>query len=544
MDKSVKVSLKSSDKGSYYNQEEYSSESDTTNSDSSLYSRENNLNSSVSFLKLTSPFEQSFEVEDIAAAASVAAAADNDDDNNDDESDKEMNITWEVNSNNENISDSDMSSDDQEDASVAGLSVDGSWAHVGYSSRFGFVSVISVDTGKVLDYVTLSNECKACKKWEREGKTHTRDFLQWFVEHEKDCTLNHDGSAKTMEAQGAVILFRRSEEKHSLQYTTYVGDGDSSAYGNVVDSRPYGPNIIIAKEDCVGHIQGRMGKHLRRLVDQYKGRKLEDGKQLTGKGRLTNKLMNSFQTFYGMAIRNNKGNVNAMRQNVMAILFHYASTAEKPMHHFCPVGDTSWCKWQVDKDCGSSTYRPLKNPLTEVVVQILKPVFEKLSDEKLLTGAEKCLTQNQNESLHHVIWSYLPKGEYHSAGEIQLGTALAVGHFNSGMANFNTKLFEKANISVGDNNKRLWINIDSTRIRHSLYKTSEKGKKRRKQLKAMEAQHQDTLQYDDSYAKDKYYKSSTSDNPSEKGKRQPKCKTCGKPMKGHKKQTCQINQIQ
>ncbi|XP_076082651.1 uncharacterized protein LOC143053758 [Mytilus galloprovincialis] len=116
-----------------------------------------------------------------------------------------------------------------------------------------------------------------------------------------------------MEAQGAVILFRRSEKKHSLQYTTYVGDGDSSAYGNVVDSRPYGPNIIIAKEDCVGHIQGRMGKHLRCLIDQYK-----------------------------------------------------------------------------------------------VVVQILKPVFEKLSDEKLLTGAEKCLTQNQNESLHPVIWSYLP----------------------------------------------------------------------------------------------------------------------------------------
>ncbi|CAC5384976.1 unnamed protein product [Mytilus coruscus] len=398
-----------SDKGSYYNQEEYASESDTTNSDSSLHFKEkNNLNSSVSFLKLTSPFEQSFEVEDNAAAA-AAAATNDDDDDDDDESDKEMNISWEVNSNIENISDSDISSDDQEDASVTGrafiqleilqkkinqaavcstcktgelnvidtsennksglclklaltcnecnsntvfntdgkgnfeyskihnvnrLSVlamrmmgksrnallkfcsildlpspvnygpykkhtetwkeiateiieenmseaaeeiqqlkrksDGSWAHVGYSSRFGFVSVISVDTGKVLDYVTLSNECKLCKKWEREGKTHIRDFLQWFVEHETDCTLNHDGSAKTMEAQGAVILFRRSVEKHSLQYTTYVGDGDSSAYGNVVDSRPYGPNIIIAKEDCVGHIQGRMGKHLRRLVDQYK----------------------------------------------------------------------------------------------------------------------------------------------------------------------------------------------------------------------------------------------------------------------------------
>ncbi len=91
------------------------------------------------------------------------------------------------------------------------------------------------------------------------------------MEHDKDCTLNHQGSAKTMEAQGAVILFRRSMDLYGLQYTTFVGDGDSSAYGSVVDSHPYGPNIIIQKEDCVGHIQGRMGEHLKRIVEQYKG---------------------------------------------------------------------------------------------------------------------------------------------------------------------------------------------------------------------------------------------------------------------------------
>lgn len=84
--------------------------------------------------------------------------------------------------------------------------------------------------------MTLSNECKGCKKWECEGKTNTREFLSWFVEHDKVCTLNHEGSAKTMEAQGAVILFCRSEELHGLQYTTFVGDGDSSAYGSVVDT--------------------------------------------------------------------------------------------------------------------------------------------------------------------------------------------------------------------------------------------------------------------------------------------------------------------
>jgi hypothetical protein len=55
--------------------------------------------------------------------------------------------------------------------------------------------------------VTLSNECKGCKKWECEGKTNTREFLSWFVEHDKVFTLNHEGSAKTMEAQGIRIKF-------------------------------------------------------------------------------------------------------------------------------------------------------------------------------------------------------------------------------------------------------------------------------------------------------------------------------------------------
>ncbi|CAG2196999.1 unnamed protein product [Mytilus edulis] len=90
----------------------------------------------------------------------------------------------------------DSSEWDGEGLCKCAVSVDGSWSHVGYCARNGFVSVISVDTGKVLDYVTLSNECKGCKQWERERKTNTREFLSWFVEHDKVCTLNHEGSAK------------------------------------------------------------------------------------------------------------------------------------------------------------------------------------------------------------------------------------------------------------------------------------------------------------------------------------------------------------
>lgn len=157
----------------------------------------------------------------------------------------------------------------------------------------------------------------------------------------------------------------------------------------------------------------------------------------------------------------------------MAILFHYASTRDEPQHHFCPVGETSWCKWQADKASGTNNYRPLKNPLSSALAEVLKPVFEKLSSLQLFARSEKCLTQNQNESLHHVIWSYLPKGEYHSPSETELGTALAVGHFNDGMYSFNSKLFQETNLKIGNANKLLWRTIDQHRMRHAAYEHSD-----------------------------------------------------------------------
>ena len=95
--------------------------------------------------------------------------------------------------------------------------------------------------------------------------------MKWFIQHEPDCTMNHDGSSKAMEEEGAKLMFSRSEAMHGLRYTTYLGDGDSSSYSGVVKSRPYGPHIDINKEDCVGHIQKRMGTSLRKVTDTYKG---------------------------------------------------------------------------------------------------------------------------------------------------------------------------------------------------------------------------------------------------------------------------------
>jgi hypothetical protein len=51
------------------------------------------------------------------------------------------------------------------------------------------------------------------------------------------------------------------------------------------------------------------------------GKKLSDGKGLSGAGRLTIARIDSIQSFYGLCIRQNKGDSKAMTQATKAIDF-------------------------------------------------------------------------------------------------------------------------------------------------------------------------------------------------------------------------------
>ena len=68
-----------------------------------------------------------------------------------------------------------------------------------------------------------------------------------------------------MESAGAIEIFQRSINNHKLRYNNYIGDGDSSSFNKVVQSKPYGETFIINKLECVGHIQKRLGCRLRTL---------------------------------------------------------------------------------------------------------------------------------------------------------------------------------------------------------------------------------------------------------------------------------------
>ena len=58
---------------------------------------------------------------------------------------------------------------------------------------------------------------------------------------------------------------------------------------------------------------------------KYKGKILKDGKRLIGKGRMTDKVINTLQNCYGMSIRQNKRNLYGMKKAITLILIHHCS---------------------------------------------------------------------------------------------------------------------------------------------------------------------------------------------------------------------------
>ena len=80
------------------------------------------------------------------------------------------------------------------------------------------------------------------------------------------------------------------------------------------------------KLECVGHVQKRCGTRLWRLKAENRGKKLNDGKGLAGAGRLTDKIMNTLQNYFGLAIRQNSNNLDKMTNAVRAVLPLVASS--------------------------------------------------------------------------------------------------------------------------------------------------------------------------------------------------------------------------
>ncbi|GFV30110.1 uncharacterized protein TNCV_4827261 [Trichonephila clavipes] len=171
-------------------------------------------------------------------------------------------------------------------------------------------------------------------------------------------------------------------------------------------SKVYG-DTEVKKLECVGHVQKRMGTRLRNILKMSKGIKLSDGKNISGRGRLTLKEVDSIQHYYGLAIRKNLSSVEDMKRAIWAIYFHKLSTEDNPQHALCPLGEDSWCGY--NRSIVTGEFYIHKHSLPESILLKVKKSVSGSHREGLI---EKCLhgrTQNPNESFNKCIWERIPK---------------------------------------------------------------------------------------------------------------------------------------
>ena len=353
-------------------------------------------------------------------------------------------------------------------------SFDGSWQRRGYSSLNGVVTCIERVNDKCIDVEIKSKDCKSCTFWKKQKKSPA--YEAWKADHK--CSMNHTGSASAMETVGTIDIFKRSVQKHNLCYTTFIGDGDSSSYPAVVEENPY-QGKEVKKGECVGHVQKRVGSNLIRL---RKSLPKERKKCIFGTGKLTTAGINYIQNCYGLAIRQNTGNLYQMKKNVGAILHHVSDIKpDEARHKWCPRTEDSWCThWNQSKKQSNN----LNLPPNIIEEPEIKQIFDRLRDDKLLS---KCLhgkTQNVNESLNGIIWTRCPKRVYVTRKTLEIGVYSAVLEFNDGKRGIE-KAMIIAGLNIGTFQSALSEKVVRRHKRTIQQKSSEKGKRRRKDLRAI-----------------------------------------------------------
>ena len=90
----------------------------------------------------------------------------------------------------------------------------------------------------------------------------------------------------------------------------------------------YSPEKPGKMYECSGHYQNKVGAHLRK--------KKQDVKGLGGKGCLTDAKIDTLQNYFGIALRQNIGDIEEMISACKASMCHVAG-----YHDNCPKN--SWC---------------------------------------------------------------------------------------------------------------------------------------------------------------------------------------------------------
>ncbi|XP_044577450.1 uncharacterized protein LOC123260423 [Cotesia glomerata] len=331
-------------------------------------------------------------------------------------------------------------SDSNADPTHFTVSGNGTWKKRGFNSLFGVTTLVGKYSKKVIDTVVKSSFCQGCNYWKNKKKDDISAYEDWYNEHEDSCAINHQGSAGNMEVDAVVEMFRSISEMATQRLLK---------------------------------VQKRMGSRLRKVKKENSG---IGGK---GAGKLTDKVITQLSAYYGLAIRRHPESVEDMKREIWATYLHKILTDKKPQHMNCPPGPDSWCKWQKAAAEGTEDDFHHENPpLTDKVLIVMKPIYECLSDDSLL---ERCLgseTQNNNESLNSLIWTFAPKHIHAGSQTIEIANCLEVCIFNEGFYPI-LQIMSLMGIKIGLESHGFAVRRNAVRIERFEVRASDASKEER-----------------------------------------------------------------
>ena len=192
---------------------------------------------------------------------------------------------------------------------------------------------------------------------------------------------------------------------------------------------------------------------------------LADRKTIGSKGRLTASVINQLTKYYNKAIRNNSDSVADMQKNIWDTFYHKRSSDAEPQHHVRPEGAKSWCKWQRSTPTERRNFVH-QNNISAAVMDTMKPIYEDLTNEDLLSRCIGAHIQNSNACLNALIWKIVPKKEFSGLEVLKIGVYSAVSLFNDGAEAW-LKIMRYFNISPGLSAHNLAQESNQSRFYHA-----------------------------------------------------------------------------
>ncbi|CAN7952150.1 unnamed protein product, partial [Ixodes pacificus] len=104
------------------------------------------------------------------------------------------------------------------------------------------------------------------------------------------------------------------------------------------------------------------------------------------------------------------------------------------------------------------------------VCKALLPLYERLSERKLLERCQRGKTQNTNESLHSMIWALAPKHRHASLFSVEAAVAEAVLKFNAGNEMASARILKELNVTPGPQSSKRMVEKDKRRATASARK--------------------------------------------------------------------------